>query len=639
MKKGFLLISGLLVTTVAYSSVPVEPVEPLGIDSLINLQGVVVSANKIQVNRNSVPLSISVIDREEIEASSESALLPVLSQRVPGLFVTQKGITGFGVNDGSAGTVNIRGVGQGNKVLMLFDGQPQWAGIFGHALPDTYVASDVERVEVIRGPGSLMYGSNAMGGVVNIITRHHKQEGRRTQARIMYGSYNTQKYMVNNGYNIGNFSSFISLNHDRTDGHRPNSKFHITNGFANLGYKINEHYRVTGDLSLAKFKTQNPGEIDAPVLDYLVDVLRGTTSFALENHHEKTSGALRVFYNWGNHEVNDGYEPGGTPRSYLFRSDDHNTGVLLYQSFRLVEGNTFTAGIDYKNWGGHAWNDSINGKKGELIDKSVNEVAGYVIMQQDLFDMLSINAGVRYEHNSVFGGEWVPQAGLTVRPFEGNVIRASFSKGFRSPNIREMYMWGAANDELKPENMLNYEVAVGQSFLDGRLYGEVTAFFIDGKNMIESVSVVPGQTYPMKNRNVGTFTNKGIELEGRYQILRNLSMDMNYSYLHTSKPLLAAPAHKLNVGATYSPGRFTFNANVQSVYDLYVRLENPANKISEVKENYTVLNARAAYRFGSRDKGLNLFVKGENLTATRYTINYGFPMPKAVFMGGIDVTF
>lgn len=639
MKKGFLLISGLLVTSVAYSSVPVEPVEPLGIDSLINLQGVVVSANKIQVNRNSVPLSISVIDREEIEASSESALLPVLSQRVPGLFVTQKGITGFGVNDGSAGTVNIRGVGQGNKVLMLFDGQPQWAGIFGHALPDTYVASDVERVEVIRGPGSLMYGSNAMGGVVNIITRHHKQEGRRTQARIMYGSYNTQKYMVNNGYNIGNFSSFISLNHDRTDGHRPNSKFHITNGFANLGYKINEHYRVTGDLSLAKFKTQNPGEIDAPVLDYLVDVLRGTTSFALENHHEKTSGALRVFYNWGNHEVNDGYEPGGTPRSYLFRSDDHNTGVLLYQSFRLVEGNTFTAGIDYKNWGGHAWNDSINGKKGELIDKSVNEVAGYVIMQQDLFDMLSINAGVRYEHNSVFGGEWVPQAGLTVRPFEGNVIRASFSKGFRSPNIREMYMWGAANDELKPENMLNYEVAVGQSFLDGRLYGEVTAFFIDGKNMIESVSVVPGQTYPMKNRNVGTFTNKGIELEGRYQILRNLSMDMNYSYLHTSKALLAAPAHKLNVGATYSPGRFTFNANVQSVYDLYVRLENPANKISEVKENYTVLNARAAYRFGSRDKGLNLFVKGENLAATRYTINYGFPMPKAVFMGGIDVTF
>lgn len=218
MKKVILLASGLLCSSLVFAN------DPTAIDSLINLQGVVISANKVQVNRSSVPLTISVIDREQIEASSESALLPVLSERIPGLFVTEKGVTGFGVSSGSAGTVNIRGVGQGNKVLMLFDGQPQWAGVFGHSLPDTYVASDIERVEVIRGPGSLLYGSNAMGGVVNIITRQHKQQGRRTQARVMFGSYNTQKYMINNGYNVGNFSSFVSVNHDRTDGHRPDSQ-------------------------------------------------------------------------------------------------------------------------------------------------------------------------------------------------------------------------------------------------------------------------------------------------------------------------------------------------------------------------------------------------------------------------------
>ena len=228
MRKNVLLVFGLMLMPSAFAANPVE--EP---DSLINLKGVVISANKIQVNRSSVPLTISVIDQEAIQASSESALLPVLSERVPGLFVTEKGITGFGVSEGAAGTINIRGVGSGNKVLVLFDGQPQWAGLFGHSLPDTYVTSDVERVEVIRGPGSLLYGSNAMGGVINIITRKHHQAGRRTQARVMYGSYNTQKYMVNNGYNVGNFSSFVSVNHDRTDGHRPNSDFQITNGFAN----------------------------------------------------------------------------------------------------------------------------------------------------------------------------------------------------------------------------------------------------------------------------------------------------------------------------------------------------------------------------------------------------------------------
>ena len=599
------------------------------IDTVIQLNQVVVSATKMQVNRNNIPLTISVIDREQIEASSESALLPVLSHRIPGLFVTQKGITGFGVSSGSAGTVNIRGVGQGNKVLMLFDGQPQWAGLFGHSLPDTYVASDVDRVEVIRGPGSLLYGSNAMGGVVNIITRQHHQQGRRTQARVMYGSYNTQKYMVNNGYNIGNFSSFISVNHDRTDGHRDDSDFRITNGFANLGYRFNDQFKTTGSISLAKSVGQNPGMVDNPIFDNTFDVLRGTTSLALENNHGKASGAVRLFYNWGNHEINDGYYAGNDPRTYLFRSDDHNYGILLYQTFRLFKGNHFTLGLDYKNWGGHAWNANENGTKDEIIDKNVDETAGYFIMQQDLFDLLSLNTGIRYEYNSEFGGEWIPQAGVTVHPFDGNVIKASLSKGFRSPNIREMYMFPPQNPDLNPERMMNYELSVGQALLEGDLSFEVTAFFIDGKDMIQT-TMIEGKP---KNINTGSFINKGIEFETNYRMLKDLYFDMNYSFLYTDQPLLAAPKHKWFANVTYTPGRFTFDVNMQSIFDLYI------NTTSGLKEDYTVLNAKVSYLFGTKEKGLNLFLKGENLTATRYTINEGFPMPKAVFMGGVHVTF
>lgn len=625
MRNAIVLGVGLLVSSPLYAD------DIHKVDSLVNLKEVVVSANKIVVNKNSVPLSISVIGRDEIEASSESALLPVLSQRIPGLFVTQKGITGFGVSSGSAGTVNVRGVGQGNKVLMLFDGQPQWAGIFGHALPDTYVASDVDRVEVIRGPGSLLYGSNAMGGVVNIITRKHHKEGRRTQARVMYGSYNTQKYMINNGYNLGRFSSFISLNHDRTDGHRENGKFHITNGFVKLGYRLNDRFKATGDISLAKYKNQNPGTVSAPLLDNDMDIFRGTTALAVENDFGKISGAVRAFYNWGNHEINDGYSVGGTPRSYLFNSTDHNYGILLYQSFRLLPGNSFTVGLDYKNWGGEAWNDSINGKRGDIIDKKIDETAGYLIVQQELFHLLTLNAGVRYEYNSVFGGEWVPQAGVVIRPFEGNAIRASFSKGFRSPNIREMYMYPPQNSDLKPESMLNYEFAISQHFLDGRLFAELTGFYIDGKDMIETR---PLNGKPL-NMNVGKFTNKGFEAEIRFQVLNNLHIDANYSYLDTDKPILAAPKHQFFAGITYAPGRFNFHLNTQSISGLYINTD----EVNIAKESYTLLNAKAAYRFGTRDKGANLFIKGENLTAARYQINQGFPMPKAIFMGGIELTF
>lgn len=625
MKKVIIAVFSLLLC----NSIHADEVQK--VDSLINLKEVVVSANKIVVNRNSVPLSISVIGRDDIETSSESALLPVLSQRVPGLFVTQRGITGFGVSTGAAGTVNIRGVGQGNKVLMLFDGQPQWAGLFGHALPDTYVASDVDRVEVIRGPGSLLYGSNAMGGVVNIITRKHHQEGRRTQARVMYGSYNTQKYMVNNGFNSGKFSSFISLNHDRTDGHRPNSEFKITNGFGKVGYQLSNHFNATADVSLAKFKNQNPGAVTAPMIDNDMDILRGTTSLAVENNYGKTSGAVRAFYNWGDHEINDGYTQGGQPRTFLFNSKDHNYGLLLYQSFRLLPGNSFTLGLDYKNWGGEAWNAYFDGKREDIVDKKIDETAGYLIMQQDIMGLFTVNGGLRYEYNSVFGGEWVPQAGVVSRLFEGNTIRASLSRGFRSPNIREMYMYPIQNADLKPESMYNYEVAVSQSFLDNRLFAELTGFYIDGKDLIE---VRPLNGKPL-NQNVGEFTNKGIEAELRFQVLSNLSIDANYSYLNTDKRLLAAPKNQFFAGVNYSPGRFNFSLNMQSISGLYT----DTNEATAKKENYTLVNARAAYLFGTRDKGLTLFLKGENLTATRYEINQGFPMPKAIVMGGVEVTF
>ncbi len=625
MKKVIIAVFSLLLC----NSIHADEVQK--VDSLINLKEVVVSANKIVVNRNSVPLSISVIGRDDIETSSESALLPVLSQRVPGLFVTQRGITGFGVSTGAAGTVNIRGVGQGNKVLMLFDGQPQWAGLFGHALPDTYVASDVDRVEVIRGPGSLLYGSNAMGGVVNIITRKHHQEGRRTQARVMYGSYNTQKYMVNNGFNSGKFSSFISLNHDRTDGHRPNSEFKITNGFGKVGYQLSNHFNATADVSLAKFKNQNPGAVTAPMIDNDMDILRGTTSLAVENNYGKTSGAVRAFYNWGDHEINDGYTQGGQPRTFLFNSKDHNYGLLLYQSFRLLPGNSFMLGLDYKNWGGEAWNAYFDGKREDIVDKKIDETAGYLIMQQDIMGLFTVNGGLRYEYNSVFGGEWVPQAGVVSRLFEGNTIRASLSRGFRSPNIREMYMYPIQNADLKPESMYNYEVAVSQSFLDNRLFAELTGFYIDGKDLIE---VRPLNGKPL-NQNVGEFTNKGIEAELRFQVLSNLSIDANYSYLNTDKRLLAAPKNQFFAGVNYSPGRFNFSLNMQSISGLYT----DTNEATAKKENYTLVNARAAYLFGTRDKGLTLFLKGENLTATRYEINQGFPMPKAIVMGGVEVTF
>lgn len=601
------------------------------VNDTLNIQEVVVTATKTQINKNNTPLSISIVSRQEIERSSESALLPVLSQRVPGLFVTQRGITGFGVSTGSAGTVNIRGVGSGNKVLMLFDGQPQWAGVYGHSLPDTYVASDVDKVEVIRGPGSLLYGSNAMGGVVNIITRSQHEDGIDTHVRAMYGSYNTQKYMINNGIKSGKFNSFISLNHDRTNGHRDNSKFNITNGFAKVGYKISPHYSIVGDVSAAYSDLKSPGPNTAPLLDGWMHIWRGIASLGVENKYRKYSGAVRAFYSWGNHKINDGHTAEVPAKTFLFRSTDFNYGIQAYESFFIIPENQFTIGVDYKNWGGNAWNAYFSGERQNIIsDKSVHEIAGYAIMQQEFWNQLTLNAGIRYEHNSTYGSEWVPQAGFTWNPFYGNTIKGSFSKGFRSPNMRELYITfgpkNKANPALNPESMLNYELSIGQYFWGNRIYTELTAFYINGKNMIQ-VDPKSGQLV-----NIGKFYNKGIELEADIQILRNLRFTTNYSFLYTNKEIVAAPKHKWFIEGLYTWRNLSITLNLQSIFDLYV---GPKMK----NENYSLLNGRIAYKIGTHKRNITLFVKGENLTNTKYTINDGYPMPGAIAMGGFDFKF
>ncbi len=195
----------------------------------VDLPEAVVTAPAKVRNVELLPLDVNVIDSTVIERSAESSLLPILVNQVPGLFVTERGFAGYGVSGGSAGAVNIRGVGQGNKVLFLIDGQPQWAGVFGHSLPDTYVANGVERVEVVKGPSSLLYGSNAMGGSVNIITS--RVSGR---ARAMFGSFTTEKFAVATNVRKGRFGASVSGQLDRSNGNRKGSEFWLANEFIQL---------------------------------------------------------------------------------------------------------------------------------------------------------------------------------------------------------------------------------------------------------------------------------------------------------------------------------------------------------------------------------------------------------------------
>lgn len=601
-----------------------------------SLEEVVVTGTRNETDIRHLPMTVTVVNRQKIERALQPSLLPVLTEQTPGLFTTARGILGFGVSGGAAGSISLRGISGGSgRLMVLIDGHPQYMGLFAHPISDAYQSFLAEQVEVLRGPASMLYGSNAMGGVVNIVTRKMQEDGVKTHIRAGYGSYNTTETEATSRLKSGRFTGVVSASYNRTDGHRTDMGFEQYGGYAKLGYALSDPWKIRADVNVTHFNASNPGPVTGLLLDADQHITRGMTSFAVENRYEKTSGALSFFYNWGYHRINDGYtadpDDASNPRPYRFHSRDDMMGLSLYQSTRLFKGNRLTVGADWFRFGGQAWNRYVEGpRKGErsnIVDKTENEVAGYVDFRQDFTEWLTLDAGIRAGHHSQAGTEWIPQAGLSFRLPNAISLKVSAGKGFRYPNIREMYMWGVANPDLKPESLWNYELAFSQHLYGGRLSYGLNLFYIDGKDLIISV---PREGASSLNMNTGKIDNTGVEAQIAYRFHTAWSIDANYSYLHMDQPVLAAPEHKLYAGLYFTRNRWSVSTGVQYIAGLYT------STAPDITEDFVLWNLRAQFRAAS---WLTFWARGENLLAQHYEINAGYPMPKATGMAGININF
>lgn len=598
----------------------------------VQLGDVIVTGSRVATSLRSLPLSVSVVSGKAIERRLEQSLLPTITEEVPGLFITGRGIMGYGVSTGAAGGMKIRGVGGSptTGVLLLIDGHPQYMGLMGHPLPDAYQAMMAERVEVVRGPASTIYGSNALGGVINIITKKPAEDGVKTNLRAMYGSYNTLSSEVNSALRMGKLSSYLSLGYNRSDGSRENMELSQYSAYGKVGYDFTPRWKAFADLNLTNFDASNPGTISEPMIDNDANVTRGVASFSIENKYYNTSGALKLFYNFGMHEINDGYSlSGGAPRDYLFRSTDNMLGVSLYQAVSLFTGSSITAGLDLQRLSGHAWNSYLDSRPDqEIIETGINDAAGYLNVEQRIFAKLLLNAGVRADNNSRTGMEWIPSVGLSFPASDATALKAVVSKGFRNPTIREMYMFPPQNPNLDPERLMSYELSLSQKLLGYTLGFDVNIFYINGDNAIQTV-MRDGK--PL-NVNTGSIENYGLEVASFYKAAPNLRFSANYSWLNMTYKVEAAPEHKLYAGIDYSLSKWWFASGIQHIGNLYTSVA-PTNT---VKDSFTLWSVRVAY---SISKLLELSVKGENLLAQKYEINMGYPMPRATVFGGVNLRF
>ena len=600
----------------------------------VSLQEVVVTGTRNAVDMRHLPMTITVIDRKTLTEQEQPNILPTVMQQVPGMMVTSRGMMGYGVSTGAAGGINMRGItGGAGQLLVLIDGHPQYNGVYGHPLSDSYQTMIAERVEVLRGPASMLYGSNAMGGVINIVTRSMHKDGIRTHINLGAGSYGTVQTEFSNQMRKGKFSSTATAQYNRTDNHRPHMGFEQYGGYIKLGYDFTPNWNAYLDVNITHWNASNPGTVTQPKLENDQWITRGAVSLVMENHYNWTSGAISIYDNFGRHKINDGYnEKGGTPQQHFFRSKDAVAGVTWYQSMQLFEGNRITVGVDYQHIFGKAWyTDRVTGETivtpqrlMQSANAHENEIAGYVDFRQDFLKYFTIDAGVRYDHHSVAGGEWVPQAGLVWRPITNGEARFSASKGFRNPTTKEMYMYGSANHEtLRAERIWNYELSWSQRLLQNKLTYGVNFFYLKGDNMIQTVGG--------KNINTGEIENGGVELEAQYALNKHWRLSTNHSYLHMTNPIVAAPRYKGFLGADVKYCKWNIIAGVQYINHLYTSVG-----ATETTESFCLVNATVNYALC---KNLALWVRGENLLARSYEINLGYPMPHATFMGGVNINF
>jgi len=533
--------------------------------------------------------SVSVVSEDDLKALGASNALNLLNN-LPGIFIRRTG--DFGRAD-----VDIRGIGQrGRRIAILVDGRPEKMGLFGCAVTHTFPLDNVERIEVVRGPSSVLYGSEALGGVVNILTRMPRKKFE-TEFSASYGSFNTQQYNLHHGGNLNKLRYYFTLDRRSSGGHRENSSYSGNALTGKVIYNLSERFQVSFQGKYFDGKKYEAGSIDVPLTDFWNDYKRGAVDFSLSGKGDKDEVFLKFYRNFGHHRFSDGWHS----RDYI------NGGVIRYTTHRIAN-NEMTMGVDFRILGGK----SYNWPKGKW---NKSEAAVFIQDEHVLWKRIILSAGVRLHRDSLYGYETCPHAGLVYQLGERTSLRGAVNKGFRSPQLNELYMFPAANPELQPERIWNYEIGFKQKIaswltLDGTFYQMKGSDFIETRPNVSPPPV-------FKFINTGKFTFKGAEFSLRADFDQNLSGIIFYTYLDPGEKTRGRPSQKLDFSLRLREESFYASIQAQYVTD-YFASDFSANPLP----SYFLLNSRLIVNIS---RALELFLDINNVFDKDYRIYVDLP--------------
>ncbi|MTJ83853.1 MAG: TonB-dependent receptor [Telmatospirillum sp.] len=604
---------------------------------------VVISATRLPTPVSEVASSVTVVTAEEIEARQERTLHDVL-QDIPGLVNPSYGGPGTQVYLFTRGT-NV------NHTKILVDGidmsDPSQSD--GSANLATVLAGDIERVEMLRGPQSGLYGSDAIGGVLNIITR--KGEGPlKLTASVEGGSFATFNQNASASGSEGRFHYALNLAHFSTQAERVQPDDAVKPGARRLDY-TNDNKAASGKFGADLTDSLDVGLVfkaAASGLTNLSDNRSGKTGLGYmgtghnyqEDRQFMTRGTLHQTLWDGAFEQTLGLAEAVERRHYAYSSDQkktpsvyggNRTKIDWQGNIRVIDGHVITLGAEREMT---AISDLIPQK----FTTNTGNTAGYAQLQSK-FDPHFVNTvSIRHDDNDTFGGANTYRlAPAILLPETDSKIKASMGTGFHAPSLDQLYhsypsMNFFANPNLRPEKSLGWDAGFEQGLVNGRVQFGSTYFHNNIRNMIVS-GINPLGVYTYSN--VSTAVTKGLESFISVNPLEGLTLRADYTRLLTDntmtrRALVERPKNKLGASAIWQAGdNLRLSVNVTGMTDSY-------SYYYLRTAGWWTADVAADYQIGPH---LSVFGRIDNMFDREYAEMRGYLAPRRGVFGGIKITY
>ena len=598
------------------------------------VEPVVVTATKIETPTEQLGASVTVVNGEDVQIYHYPSLTEAI-RNVPGLEVTQSG------SYGKLSTLSIRGANS-NQVQVLVDGVRVKSPTTGQVDLSDISPDQIERIEVIRGPQSTLYGADAIGGVVNIITRKGKGPFS-ASVQQEAGNYDTLSTRASLGGTWKLLDYALSGSHFESNGQFKNDNSDINALNARLGLSLPWESTLAfvvrynkNDIGLPIKPVFPPPEPIVPIIDPNAKQQSETLVLSLEGKTRpvpwwESRGRLSRYTN--RLHFQDAPDPGFPFESPISSQINVTRNEAEWvNAFFVGNWSTSTVGFEYRY---------EQGDDQGVFRQSTDTPAVFFEQQLRFFDRLFVSGGFRYEDNSVFGSATTGRGSIAwVIKEWGTKLRGSAGSGFRAPTINDLFFPNFSNAALQPERSVSWDVGVDQKLWQDRIRLGATYFHTDFKDLIQ---FVPLDVFPFASvTNVGKARSQGLEFTSEADLRYNLVASVNYTYtdtkdLGTGNPLPRVPRHSLNVGLSWEPipKLFVFTK-------VYFRSQQFDTFGDVFNSGWTRVDIGGTYRLLGRRgplEALEVTGRVQNLLNEGYAEVRGFPALGTNFLFGLTARF